>query len=273
MTPGIRSSFLLALVLFAGTLHAEKTAAVDASALHRRGLQAMAEGRWGEALDVLEAATAAAPNDILIGADYRQAVIGAATAAKTIAPYDRCLAFFEKLVAQHPRAANAHLNHGFAHVDKVPAEGAITQVILANRALEHFGKALAIEESWLGYYSRGHAYLYWPPIFGRTGAGIADLERAVAIGRAKGDRQAYYGHAWAALGDGYWRKDDVARAREIWKEGLALHPSSAEIQARASLTEREALDAYLEKHYDVTARVGTHLHEIYPDRRAEVSSK
>jgi tetratricopeptide (TPR) repeat protein len=275
MTPGTRRLFLLALVL-AGALAAsaaEKPAAPDAAALHRKGLEAVAARDWATAVDALEAATAAAPNDIVIGADYRQAIIGAANASKKVQPYERCLAFFETLVAKHPQAANAFLNYGFAHVDKIPAEGAITQVIRANDALTQFGKALEIEDSWLGRYSRGHAYLYWPAIFRRADLGIADLERAVAQSREKGDKKAYYAFAWAALGDGHWRKSDVARARQIWKEGLALYPDSTELKDRASRTDDAELDAYLEKHYDVTARVATHLNEIYTDRSAKVSSK
>lgn len=248
-------------------------AAPDAKALHKQGLVALAARDWKAAVDTLEGATAAAPDDIVIGADYRQAVIGAAAAAKTLDPYNRCVAFFEKLVVDHPKSANAFLNLGFANVDKIPAEGAITQVLLANRALTHFGKALELEESWLGYYSRGHAYLFWPPIFGRVAAGIADLEKAVEISRRKADRQAYYSRAWAALGDGYWRQDNLDRAREIWKEGLAAFPDDLELKARLSRADRAELDAFLNIHYDTTARVATNLNEVFGDRLAAMPSK
>lgn len=273
-SPRIRPTVVmtfLALVAVCGA--ARPAAAADPKALHKKGLAALSARDWQTAVDTLEAATAAAPNDIIIGTDYRQAVIGAATAAGGLEPYNRCIAFFEKLVTDHPQAASAYLNLGFAHVDKIPAEGAITQVLLANKALTHFGKALELEETWLGYYSRGHAYLFWPPIFGRVALGIADLEKAVEIGRKKGDRQAYYGRAWAALGDGYWRQDDVAKAREIWKQGLALHPDDPELRARDSRTDRAELDTLLNAHYDTTARVATNLNEIFGDRLAAKSSK
>jgi len=247
------------------------SAPADPEPLHRKGLAALAAHDWQTAVDALEAASAAAPNDIVIGADYRQAVIGAATAAGSLEPYVRCIAFFEKLVADHPQAANAYLNLGFANVDKIPAEGAITQVLLANTALGHFGKALELEQSWLGYYSRGHAYLFWPPIFGRVDSGIADLEKAVEISRKKGDRQAYYGRAWAALGDGYWRQENLARAREIWKQGLALYPDDPELRARDSRSDGAELDAFLTAHYDTTARVATNLNEIFGDRLAALA--
>ncbi len=248
-------------------------AGADPKVLHKQGLLALAARDWKVAVDTLEAATAAAPDDIVIGADYRQAVIGAAAAEKGLEPFNRCVAFFQKLVADHPRAANAYLNLGFAHVDKIPAEGAITQVLLANSALGYFGKALELQESWLGYYSRGHAYLFWPPIFGRVAAGIADLEKAVEISRKKGDGQPYYGRAWAALGDGYWRQDNLDRAREIWKQGLAVFPDDPELKARISRTDRAELDAFLNIHYDTTARVATNLNEVFGDRLAAPRSK
>ena len=273
-SPSVRPSVVmtvLALVALFGA--ARPTAAADPKALHKKGVAALSARDWQTAVDTLEAATAAAPNDIIIGTDYRQAVIGAATAAAGIEPYNRCIAFFEKLVTDHPQAANAYLNLGFANVDKIPVEGAITQVLLANKALFHFGKALELEETWLGYYSRGHAYLFWPPIFGRVALGIADLEKAVEISRKKGDRQSFYGRAWAALGDGYWRQDDVAKAREIWKQGRAEYPDDAELKARDSRTDRVELDAFLNAHYDTTARVATNLNEIFGDRLAAKASK
>lgn len=264
---------LISLMMLWGAGRVTAGGPADPAALHHKGLEAMAAGDWKAAVDTLEAATAAAPDDLVIGTDYRQAVIGAATEAKSLEPYTRCLAFFEKLVTEHPAAANAYLNYGFANVDKIPAEGAITQVILADKALKLFTKALGIQESWLGYYSRGHAYLFWPPIFGRVDSGISDLERAVAISQKKGDHKPYYARAWAALGDGYWRKDDVPRAREIWKQGLSAYPDDPELKARGSRTDRAALDAFLNAHYDTTARVSTNLNAIFGDRLAALNAQ
>jgi tetratricopeptide (TPR) repeat protein len=248
-------------------------AAADAKALHRQGLEAMVAGDWKTAVATLEAATASAPDDLIIGTDYRQAVIRAATTAANLEPYNRCLAFFEKLVVEHPRSANAYLNLGFANVDRIPAEGAITQVLLANKALTHFGKALELQPSWLGYYSRGHAYLFWPPIFGRVEAGISDLQQALALSRKQGDRRPYYVRAWAALGDGFWRLDNVEKARETWKQGLVLFPDDAELKARLSRTDRAELDTYLQAHYDTTVRVATNLNEVFGDRLAAARAK
>src|SRR5882672_5906336 len=128
-------------------------------------------------LPKLEAALAADPDNLRFGSEYRQAVIQAKE-------YDRSLKFFEKLVADHPKSGNAYLNYGFAYVDKIPAAGSITQVILANTALSHFSKSIELQPSWIGYYTRGNSYLYWPKIFNRAHLGVEDLEQCMKIQKA-----------------------------------------------------------------------------------------
>jgi hypothetical protein len=48
--------------------------------------------------------------------------------------YDRTLDFFAELSAAHLRSAHVQLNYGYAYVDKIPAAGATTRVILASKA-------------------------------------------------------------------------------------------------------------------------------------------
>lgn len=235
-----------------GTAGAESPAA--AGDLWQQGSSAAAEQDWDRALGLFEKAAAAEPDNLRFGTDYRQAAIAAGQ-------YDRCLEFFERLVAEHPGAANAHLNLGFAHVDKIPVEGAITGVILANEALGHFSNALELEETWLGRYTRGNSYLYWPAIFGRTQNGIDDLERAIEMA-AEVAKQPYHARAWAALGDGHWRLEDVDKARQVWSRGLEMFPESQELKDRLS-RQGEELDGFLEEHFDTTRRVGTDLREIW----------
>src|SRR6266699_6872312 len=168
-------------------------------------------------LSKLESALAADPDNIRYGSEYRQAVIQAKE-------YDRSLKFFEKLVADHPNAANAYLNYVFAYVDKIPAAGSITQVILANTALSHFSKSIELQPSWIGYYTRGNSYLYWPKIFNRAHLGVADLEQAMKIQKADKLRS-YHVRSYISLGDGYWKIDDLGKAKSIWQEGQKLFPA------------------------------------------------
>lgn len=199
----------------------------------------------------LEAAVAADPEDLRAASDYRKAVIRAGA-------YDRCIEFFTQLTAAHPQSANAWLNEGYAFVDKIPAAGSITQVILANSALKQFSQALAIRKSWLALYTRGNSYLYWPKVFARAPLGVADLEEAVALARADAKPKRVYARSFVALGDGYWKTDQAEKARAAWKEGLERFPGDAQLRARLD-RQGDALTSYIEEQLDPNKRVDTDL--------------
>jgi len=207
----------------------------------------------GADLSRFEAALAADPESLRAASDYRMAVIKAGE-------YDRCLAFFEKLVTDHPQAANAWLNYGFAYVDKIPAAGSITQVILANNALTQFSKSIELRKSWLALYTRGNSYLYWPKIFGRAPLGVTDLEEAVAIARKEEKKKRVYVRSFIALGDGYWKTDQLDKAKAVWQEGLTLFPGDPQLQARLSRAGNpDELEAYIDDQLDPNKRVDTNL--------------
>ena len=205
-------------------------------------------------LPKLEAALASDPDNLRYGSEYRQAVIQAKE-------YERSLKFFEKLVAEHPTCANAYLNYGFAYVDKIPASGSITQVILANTALSHFTKSIEIKPSWIALYTRGNSYLYWPKIFGRAHLGVADLEQAMKIQKADKLRN-YHVRSFISLGDGYWKMDDIAKAKAVWQEGQKLFPANAQLKARLS-KDGDDLKTYIDDVLDPNKRVDTDLHELW----------
>jgi tetratricopeptide (TPR) repeat protein len=229
------------------------------------GMAALASKDWDKALNLLESALAADPDNVRYGSEYRQAVI---QRAKAVHPkegkpedWDRALKFFEQVVDQHPTAANAYLNYGFAIVDKIPAAGAITQVILANTALGYFTKSLEIKPSWSGYYTRGNAYLFWPKIFGRAKLGVADLEEAMKIQNA-GPQKPYYLRVWISLGDGYWKTDDLAKATEIWTEALKRFPESDALKQRLA-KQGDDLKEFLDDVLDPSKRVDTDLKDLW----------
>jgi len=208
-------------------------------------------------LSKLEAALASDPDNLRYGSEYRQAVIQAKE-------YDRSLKFFEKLVAGHPTAANAYLNYGFAYVDKIPASGSITQVILANTALSHFTKSIEIKPSWIALYTRGNSYLYWPKIFGRAHLGVADLEQAMKIQKADKLRS-YHVRSYISLGDGYWKMDDIGKAKTVWQEGQKLFPANAQLKSRLS-KDGDDLKTYIDDVLDPNKRVDTNLHEMWEEK-------
>ena len=220
----------------------------------QQATRALAAGQSGEALNHYEAALRLQPDSLRYGSEYRQAVI-------RDAQYDRCLEFFEQLVTDHPKAPNAYLNFGFAYVDKIPASGAITQVILANTALGHFTESLELRSSWAGYYTRGNSYLFWPKIFNRTHLGVADLKEALKI-QNSGEKRSYHSRAYVALGDGYSKMDQLEQARESWKKGMSLFPDDPQLKQRLAL-EGEALEELISGIYDPNKRVDTDLKELW----------
>jgi tetratricopeptide (TPR) repeat protein len=202
----------------------------------------------------LEAALTAAPDDLRAGNDYRMAVI-------QTGQYDRALALFQKLVTANPNASNLHLNYGFAYVDKIPAAGAITQVILANNALGEFTKSIDLKPTWIGLYTRGNSYLFWPRIFNRTHLGIEDLESAMKMQKAD-KKRGYYARTYVALGDGYWKMDDPVKASNTWRDGLVEFPDNAALKARIA-KQGDDLKAMIEGAYDPNKRVDTSLQDLW----------
>lgn len=207
-------------------------------------------------LPELESRLAADPNDMKAANEYRKAVIQSGE-------YDRAIDFFKKLVTDHPKAAYAWLNYGYAYVDKIPAAGSITQVILANTALTNFTKSIEIERSWIALFTRGNSYLYWPKIFGRGPLAVADLEEAVAISK-KGPQKKVYTRAWIALGDAYWRTDQPDKAKATWKEALALFPGEPQLEARLA-RQGDELEKYIYEQLDPNKRVDTNLSPLWEE--------
>jgi len=208
------------------------------------------------ALAALEARLTADADNLQLGSEYRKAVV-------RLEAYDRAIEFFKKLVDSHPNAAYAHLNYGFSYVDKVPAAGSITQVILANNALGEFTKSIELRSSWIALYTRGNSYLYWPKIFGRAPLGVADLEAAMKIQKAD-QKRPYHVRAYVALGDAHWKTDNLDKARAVWQQGLREFPGNPQLTARLSKTGDE-LEAVMADAYDITKRIDTSLEELWSD--------
>jgi tetratricopeptide (TPR) repeat protein len=208
------------------------------------------------ALESMEARLASDPDNLQLGSQYRKEII-------RLKEFDRAIEFFEKLVASHPNGANTALNYGFSYVDKVPAAGSITQVILANNALGQFTKSIELRPSWIGLYTRGNSYLYWPKIFGRASLAVADLEAAMKMQKADRKR-AYHVRTYVALGDGHWKMDELDKARAVWTEGLREFPGNAQLTARLSKSGDE-LKAVMDDAYDITKRIDTSLEELWAE--------
>ena len=248
-----RTAIALAMALLPaapGHLAADEPRPASPTGRERREAAAAAAREACPRLDALEAAVRADPESAARASEYRQTVIACGD-------HERAIGFFAALAAERPRSPGVALNHGYAHVDAIPAAGAIRRVVLADRAIDGFTRAIELEPSWLALFTRGNAYLYWPKVFGRLPLAVADLERAAELARRDGIRP-YQVRGWVALGDAYWKDDRLERARAAWQEGVALFGADARLAARLAV-EGDALAALIESDLDPGKRVDTDL--------------
>jgi len=217
-------------------------------------LWAAAASLAADPLAEFEKALDAQPDSMQIGSEYRMAVIRSKE-------HDRCIKFLGDLAAKHPKAPNLHLNHGFAYVDKIPVAGSITQVLLANTALGHFGKSIEAQPTWIAHYTRGNAYLFWPKIFKRMPLAIADLEAAMKMQKAD-KKRSYHIRNYISLGDGYWKNEEPDKAKATWQEGLKEFPGNEQLTVRLAKSPAE-MDALIVEVYDPNKRVDTNLAELW----------
>lgn len=221
---------------------------------YQQAIKALGTNDYANALHYFESAITDDPDNIRYSSEYRQVAIKSKD-------FDRPLNFFEKLAASKPQSANIHLNFGFAYVDKIPAAGSITQVILANKALIEFTKAVDLQTNWINLYTRGMSYLFWPKIFNRAPLGVADLERAMQI-QATGPKKIYYVKTYLALGDGYWKTDQLEKARSLWQDGLKQFPDNQQLKSRLD-HQGDDLQKIIEANFDPNKRVDTDLRELW----------
>jgi tetratricopeptide (TPR) repeat protein len=247
--------YVLVFLLSACALCAASPAAETA---FREAMTALAANDYTKGLQYLELAVSNDPDNLQYASEYRQAVI-------RDKKFDRSVSFFQKLAADHPKSSNVHLNYGFAYVDKIPAAGSITQVLLANNALNEFSEAVELQPSWIAYYTRGASYLFWPKIFNKASLGVADLERALSMQRT-GPKHSYYVRTYIALGDGYCKMEQQDKARAVWQEGLRQFPESTQLKDRLVL-QGDQLEKLIENGFDPNKRVNTDLREIWADQQ------
>jgi tetratricopeptide (TPR) repeat protein len=221
---------------------------------YQQAIKALGSNDFANALHYFESAITDDPDNPRYSSEYRQVAIKSKD-------FDRALDFFEKLATAKPQSANVHLNLGFAYVDKIPVAGSITQVILANKALNAFTKAVELQPNWINYYTRGMSYLFWPKVFNRAPMGVSDLEKAMKI-QSSGPKKSYYVKTYLALGDGYWKTDQLEKARSVWQQGLKQFPDNQQLKARLN-GQADDLQKLIEANFDPNKRVDTDLRELW----------
>jgi tetratricopeptide (TPR) repeat protein len=173
----------------------------------------------------LERAVAADPENLRLAADYRQQTIAAGA-------FDRSIDFLEKLARRKDAGANAHISLALAYIDKVPVSGDIRRLYLGRDAVNALTKAIERQPTVLAYYLRGVVNLFYNnAIFKRAARGVEDLHRALALVTPQ-TPASLVSRIYASIGDGYWRLEERARAREVWTAAAAKYPGDVELTRR-----------------------------------------
>ena len=185
----------------------------------------LAQGASPAALASLERAIAADPENLRTAADYRQMAIAAGD-------FDRPIDFLEKLAKRPNPGPNVFLSLALAYVDKVPTSGDIRRLYLGRDAIGAATRSIERKPTPMAYYLRGQINLYYNTfIFKRTARGVDDLKQALALVTAD-TPPVVVARIYTAMGDGYWRLEDRARAREVWKTGADRFPGDLELKRR-----------------------------------------
>jgi len=207
-------------------------------------------GYWPRVGD-LEAALQADPENLALGAEYRQLLIGGAY-------FDRAIGLFEKLAGSKSAGPNVRMNLALAYVDKVPSSNDFRRAHLGFGAIDALTKSIAERPTVLAYYIRGFVNLHFDHgLFHRTDKGIADLEQARAL-TTSDTPTALAARVWVTLGDAYWRMKEQPKARELWTSAAARYPSDPEVKVRVTGSDLE-LDRYIAHVFHLATRVDTSL--------------
>jgi tetratricopeptide (TPR) repeat protein len=205
-------------------------------------------------LGALETRLAADPENLKAGAEYRQAAIAENA-------YDRAIAFFERLSSDPKAGPHLYLNLALAYVDKIPTVGNFRRISIGNKATKAVTRSIELRPWEVSYAVRGMVNLRFEKgFYHRTPQGVADLEEARRLS-ASHSRTPYVARIYVALGDGYWRLKNRAKAREVWQEGAGLFPADAQLRQRATSPDT-AVTATIDRTLDPAARVDTSLREV-----------
>jgi len=236
-SPAAAAALALALAVSAAPAHAAAPDATDWAAIQR-----------------YEAELRTNPSDLFEGAAYRQLMI-------RYGQYDRAIAFFRHLAADHRNLAPVHVNLAFAYIDKIPTVGRIRQGFLGKDAIEAFGTSIRSQPTWIAYYMRGLVNLYYDRILNRVRPAIADFEQAIRVQHAEA-KQPFHVRAFISLGDAYWKLGNLAKARSAWSDGLNEFPGDAALTSRLAAKPGPELYRVIESGLDASRRQDTSLREL-----------
>ena len=142
-----------------------------------------------------------------------------------------------------PTSSNAHLNYGFAYVDKIPAAGSITQVILANNALGEFTKSHRPEADLdRALYARQQLSVLAADLQ-RARSSASPISRRLKMQKAE-PKRSYHVRVYVSLGDGYWKTGRIREGQGDLERRARAVPQQPGAEGAARDTGRRSEDAH-----------------------------
>ncbi len=207
-------------------------------------------------IDDLEQAVASDPENLPLAAEYRQQAIADGA-------FDRSIDFLEKLAKRKESGPNVQISLALAYVDKVPTSGDIRRLYLGRDAMRALTKSIGQRPTALAFYVRGVINLFYNAfIFHRADKGVADLTQALSL-TTPSTPGLLVRRIYAALGDGYFRLQDEAKAKAIWKEGLGRFADDEPLRRRIEAQGAALKDIVTTALY-AGYRVDTSLRDMLP---------
>ena len=207
-------------------------------------------------LSVFERALESDPENLASASAYRLAAVAAVD-------FNRPIDFLGKLAKRKDSGPNIQISLALAYVDKVPTSGDIRRLYLGRDAMNALTKAIERRPSMLPYYVRGLINLYYNSfIFHRIPRGIADLEKALTFDTPD-TPPALVARVYLSLGDGYWRLEDRAKARDAWSRGAERYPADPAFKTRL-VPDARAVEAAVTTALYAGTRVDTDVRALQP---------
>ncbi len=209
--------------------------------LVRQAVAIYMEEQAAESGAVEAVAAAFSPEDSLgrlldprLGHEERDAIWKAAQEA---GEFEQLIAELQARAAAEPRNAQLQFELGYGYLQPImngtapgPKAGE-----WATKADGAFDAALAIDPAnWDARFSKAVSYTFWPPIFGKQKAAIAQFETLVQQQGRMAPRPGF-AQTYLFLGNLYEQTGQGDKAKETWNLGLAAFPNDPDLRKRLGL--------------------------------------
>lgn len=158
--------------------------------------------------------------------------------ARDAGAMDELLEAFEDAAEGEPNNAEVQAQLGAAYIQKLrllpqgPESGP-----LAMKADASFDRSLKLDDhNWTARFMKATSLTFWPAAFGKQPEAIKHYEILIEQ-QEKSKLQPGFAETYVFLGNIYAQQGKMDKAQDIYKKGLALFPSHAELKKKLEMAE------------------------------------